>query len=226
VSESASALYSDRRAWEAAVPEAFRVDPAFRFQPLAADEPALLVIGDSISMGYTPTVRDRLAGHLRVARVPDNAASTARTVQSIEAWLGGRRWSVIHANWGLHDLRRVDPLTGEPAWGRELVPLDAYRVNLEQLVERLAAAASRVLLATTTPVPPGSAWRRAGDERRYNAVLLDVARRHGLEVVDLWRLVTDTFRPADRLEANVHYPPEGYARLGEAVAAAVLARPT
>lgn len=215
--------YVDAETWAAAVPGPFRSDPAFTYQPIDAAQPAVLLIGDSISMGYTPTVRERLASSHRVLRVPDNAASTARTLESIGSWLAGRRWRAIHANWGLHDLRRIDALTGEPAWGQELVPLDAYRVNLERLAEQLRSVSDLVILATTTPVPPGADWRVAGDEARYNKVLRDVAAHHALPVDDLWSVATG-LGSDQRMDANVHYPSEGYRALGDAVADALQSR--
>src|SRR5881396_740319 len=72
------------------------------------DQPGLarvLLIGDSISIGYTATVRKELAGKANVHRIPENGADTANGLKKIDAWLGNSRWDVIHFNWGLHDLK-------------------------------------------------------------------------------------------------------------------------
>src|ERR1700704_5759020 len=102
------------------------------FAPVV-DQPGLarvLLIGDSISIGYTATVRKELAGKANVHRIPENGADTANGLKKIDEWLGDGRWDVIHFNWGLHDLKVT------PDGGRQ-VPLGTYEKNLEALVARL-----------------------------------------------------------------------------------------
>src|SRR5689334_20865727 len=64
--------------------------------------PRVLLIGDSISIGYTVTVRRELAGKANVLRIPENGADTANGLKKIDEWLGQSKWDVIHFNWGLH----------------------------------------------------------------------------------------------------------------------------
>ena len=79
------------------------------FAPITDDPklPRVLLIGDSISMGYTLPVRKMLAGTANVHRVPENAGDTARGLEKLDAWLGDKPWDVIHFNFGLHDLKRL-----------------------------------------------------------------------------------------------------------------------
>ncbi|MCK5174613.1 MAG: hypothetical protein KAR47_14565, partial [Planctomycetes bacterium] len=75
------------------------------------DDPALpraLIIGDSISIGYTSGVRGLLGGKVNVHRVPENCAHTTKGLEALDEWLGEKKWDVIHFNWGLHDLKYVD----------------------------------------------------------------------------------------------------------------------
>ncbi len=51
-------------------------------QSVLAADPRVLLIGDSISMGYTLGVRARLAGKANVHRPPENCGDTARGVKS------------------------------------------------------------------------------------------------------------------------------------------------
>src|SRR3954471_2877283 len=102
------------------------------FAPVT-DNPALprvLLIGDSISIGYTVSVRKALAGKANVHRIPENGADTLNGLKKIDSWLGDSHWDVIHFNWGLHDLK----VTAE---GDRQVPIDAYEKNLQVLVKRL-----------------------------------------------------------------------------------------
>src|SRR5438270_12669603 len=83
-------------------------NPAFREIQDVAGLPRVLLIGDSISIGYTEPVRALLAGKANVHRIPTNGAHTGNGLQNLDAWLGTSRWAVIHFNFGLHDLRYMD----------------------------------------------------------------------------------------------------------------------
>jgi acyl-CoA thioesterase-1 len=211
------AIFDDPEAWHRAVPAEFATWPAFDFVDLTGDLPRVLLIGDSISIGYTIPVRTRLSDVASVARIPANGSSTIATLRSLPAWLGGRDWDVIHANWGLHDVALLATL-GRGRTGHAVVR-DAYQENLEQLVLQLRRRCSALILGTTTPVPEGAKLRRAGDEIAYNAVLAAVADAHGLPTNDLWRAAADD--PELQLPANVHFTDRGYERLGDVVAQAI-----
>ena len=91
------------------------------------DEPGLprvLLIGDSISMGYTIPGARGLAGKANLHRPPQNCGPTIFGIERLESWLGSGHWDVIHFNFGLHDLR-LDA-------GKHQVPLDAYEKNLRR----------------------------------------------------------------------------------------------
>ena len=71
--------------------------------------PNVLLIGDSISIGYTKLVRKKLSGIANVFRPNTNCGPTTKGVAEIEKWLGDRKWNVIHFNHGLHDLKYMGP---------------------------------------------------------------------------------------------------------------------
>ena len=50
--------------------------------------PRVLLIGDSISIGYTLSVRAALKGVANVHRIPTNGGPTSKGLENIEAWLG------------------------------------------------------------------------------------------------------------------------------------------
>src|SRR5207245_1524244 len=108
--------------------------------------PRVLLIGDSISIGYTVTVRKELAGKANVYRIPENGADTVNGLKKIDVWLGDSHWDAIHFNWGLHDLKVT-------ADGARQVPIETYEKNLAALVTRLKKTGARLIWATTTPVP-------------------------------------------------------------------------
>src|SRR5262245_37152009 len=63
-----------------------------------ADDPTLpriLLIGDSISMGYTIPVRNLLKGKANVHRIPENGGPTTNGLGKLQSWLGNNHWDVI-----------------------------------------------------------------------------------------------------------------------------------
>ena len=75
-------------------------NPAFTPTVDVAGLPRVLIIGDSISIGYQPALREALAGKANVHRPGTNCGPTSRGVEQIEEWLGDGKWDVIHFNWG------------------------------------------------------------------------------------------------------------------------------
>lgn len=195
--------------------------------------PNVLIIGDSISMGYTLAVRDLLRGKANVLRpmrpggkAPANCFSTAVGLKELPGWLGQTKWTVIHFNWGLHDLCYRNPGAKTPGnrdktHGRIEVPLPEYQANLEKLVSRLGQTGARLIWATTTKVPEGEVGRFAGDERKYNAAAAEVMARHGIATDDLYLLSTRLPDAQWLGPGNVHFKAEGYGRLAGQVASSI-----
>ncbi|MFY8230115.1 MAG: SGNH/GDSL hydrolase family protein, partial [Opitutales bacterium] len=65
--------------------------------------PRVLLIGDSVSRGYTQPTRVALAGKANVHRAPANCGPTASGLKNLDVWLGAGKWDVIHFNFGIHD---------------------------------------------------------------------------------------------------------------------------
>jgi acyl-CoA thioesterase-1 len=184
--------------------------------------PRVLLIGDSISMGYTVPVREMLQGKANVLRVLENGGETARGLKHLDEWLGDKKWDVIHFNFGLHDLKYLDA-TGKyvpPDQGKQVALLPEYEANLRQIVDRLKKTGAKLIWASTTPVPDGSQGRVKSDELKYNEAALRVMKQYGVAVDDLHAVVTSG--PANmQLPHNVHYTREGYHLLAQSVAASI-----
>jgi hypothetical protein len=198
------------------------VNPAF--EPIKDDPklPRVLLIGDSISIGYHLAVREELASVANVHRPATNCGPTTRGVQSIEQWLGDGKWDVIHFNFGLHDLKYVDEQgkNAEPGKGKPQVSLADYEKNLETLVERMKKTGAKLIFATTTPVPEGSPARKLDDQNAYNAAALAVMKKHGVAIDDLNAFAKPILSEI-QLPANVHFKPDGSKQLGKQVAAEI-----
>ena len=184
--------------------------------------PRVLLIGDSISIGYTRAVRAILVDRANVHRPGENCGDTAYGLERIDDWLGQGPWAVIHFNFGLHDLKFLDAQGNyvPPGLGRQVASPEEYGQNLRALVQRLQRTGARLIFATTTPVPAGSAGRQEGGEQAYNAAARRVMEDLGVTVNDLHALVR-TGPPDTQLPRNVHFTPAGSAHLARAVAARI-----
>jgi lysophospholipase L1-like esterase len=179
-----------------------------------ASLPRVLLIGDSISIGYTLAVRELLAGKANVHRPPTNCGPTIRGLEQIDAWLGDARWDVIHVNFGLHDLKIMED-------GKHQVPLEQYEQNLRQIVQRLKKSSDKVIWCSTTPVPESSnPPRHNADVLAYNAAAKRVANEHGLAIDDLYGFALPQL---DKLQIpnNVHFTPDGSRVLAKQVAESI-----
>jgi lysophospholipase L1-like esterase len=186
------------------------------------DEPGLprvLLIGDSISMGYTLPTRELLKGKANLHRIPRNGGSTKDGLQFIDAWLGAGKWDVIHFNWGLHDLKHLKDGKLDLA-GQQVTPLEDYERNLRELVRRMKATGAKLIWASTTPVPAGAEGRVAGDEVKYNEAASRVMKGEGVKTDDLHALCLPNL-VVWQLPQNVHFTPQGSAEIAVVVAAQI-----
>ncbi|MBO53199.1 MAG: hypothetical protein CMJ69_20765 [Planctomycetaceae bacterium] len=181
-----------------------------------ADDPTLprvLLIGDSISIGYTLPLRAALKGQANVHRPSANCGPTTRGISQLDKWLGSGAWDVIHFNWGLHDLKYLgtdgkslaDP---KSPGSRQQVPIQQYEKNLRQLVARLKQTGATLVWRSTTPVPEGAKGRVVGDAVKYNAVATRVMKDNGIVTDDMYAFAKARLKEIQR-PANVHFTRDG-----------------
>ncbi|MEZ6117849.1 MAG: calcineurin-like phosphoesterase C-terminal domain-containing protein [Pirellulaceae bacterium] len=189
--------------------------------------PNVLILGDSISMGYMKPLQVLLKGEANVVRPNENCGPSTNGLAKLEQWLGDSHWDVIHFNFGLHDLKHIDDSGKlvDVRQGHQQVSLEAYEANLIQITRRLKQTGAKLIWCTTTPVPEGAKGRVPGDELKYNLVAHRAVRR----ALGEERLVNDLHAfAAARLDAiqqpaNVHFTSEGSAILAAEVARVIQA---
>ncbi len=184
--------------------------------------PRVLIVGDSISIGYTPVVKELLNGKAEVDRVVGNAADTRNTLAHLDDWLSRGTYQVISLNCGLHDLKFTE------ANKTFQVPLEEYKKNLPRIVERLRASGASVIWVTTTPVDDLRHAKRLAEFSRYernveeyNAGATPIMKKLGVPVCDLHKVVRKAGEDKLLGKDGVHYTGPGYRLLGEKVAAAI-----
>lgn len=191
-------------------------NPAIRPIQDVAGLPRVLLIGDSISIGYTLQVRKLLEGKANVHRIPVNGGASEVGLANMKKWLGTTKWDVIHFNFGLHDAKHSSATDFRAS-------REQYADNLRRIVALMKPTGANLIFATTTPVPKGgklSPTRIFDDIAARNEIARTVMSENGVAIDDLYSIVlprmTEVGRPND-----VHFKPEGYELLARAVAASI-----
>lgn len=208
--------------WEASVAPKYKTWPPFVYLEEDPALPRVLLIGDSISVGYTTRVRRVLEGKANVHRIPVNGGSTLVGLENMDQWLAWKdHWDVIQFNFGLHDLARTVDGKSDVA-GPVKVSIEEYTKNLELLVTKLEATGAELIWATTTPVPEGADGRVPGDEVIYNAAAEKVMRKHHIRINDLYTFIKPHLAMAQPPK-DVHFKDEGNDLFAPHIGAEILA---
>ena len=190
--------------------------PAFAAVEEDPSLPRVLLLGDSISIGYTLPLRKQLEGKANLIRPPVNCQYSKFGVGNVEKWLGEKPWDVIHFNFGLHDIKHVVEGAKIVALGTEgshrLETEARYEANLRELVAKLKKTDATLIWCSTTPVPEGAKGRIPGDEVRYNEIARRVMEDNKIEINDLYKMATPRIGEIQR-KADVHFLPAGSAEL-------------
>jgi lysophospholipase L1-like esterase len=184
--------------------------------------PKVLILGDSISIGYFPAVKAALQGQASVSRPNTNCGDTPRGLSGINKWLGDTKWDVIHFNWGLWDLCYRNPESKnqgnrDKVNGKLSVTPEDYEKNLNALVDRLQKTGASLIWASTTLVPEGEAGRFVGDDVKYNAIAAKVMSERGIPINDLHATSTAFDPLLFTKPGDVHFKKAGSEKLATEV---------
>jgi lysophospholipase L1-like esterase/dienelactone hydrolase len=187
------------------------------------DLPRVLLIGDSIRLGYAPIVIKKLAGKAEILSPESTGMDTPGTLKQLDKWLDDGKPLIVHFNCGLHDLKF------NPKTQTHQVPIEQYEANLKLIVERLRKATPHVIFASTTPIlDDRHAARKAAfdrfdrDVKVYNDCAVKVMAGLDVLVDDLNHIVHDGGVNDLLGKDGTHYTPAGYERLADAVADCIL----
>lgn len=191
----------------------------------------LLIIGDSISMGYNTYVQTDLCGFYNVQHVSlkadlidnkeiQNAQGTTFTLANLDRWLDqAGPLDVIVWNNGLWNAR--DPATDSWAPGNA-TDLNTYESELIQIANKLKATGARVIFFTTTDIPASGSTFIPGRDILENVSAKSIMSGLGVETYDLYALAIQN--PKLHLATDpIHFNTQGYTLFGEFISAMVLA---
>ena len=169
----------------------------------------VLLLGDSIRIGYDKSVRKSLEGIANVHFPEENCRFAAYLLRYLHEYIEavGCQPDVIHWNAGLWDCLRL--MQEEPH-----TPIPVYQYYLDRLCSRIRKLCpdAKVIFATSTAVLSEKMdinFKRYNEEiAEYNRAALEVVEKYGFTVNDLFP--TSMALPEEAHSDPVHY----YTHLG------------
>ena len=165
----------------------------------------VLLIGDSIRMGYDKAVKYTLKSEANVYFPEENcrfASYVLRYIHEYKSILRDNRVDVLHWNTGLWDCLR---LFGEEPH----TPVEIYAYYIDRICKRIKKLFpdAQVIFATSTSVQSermSPDFKRYNEEiEAYNAAAVKVVLKYGFQVNDLYAVSVSL--PAEAHSDAVHY---------------------
>ena len=202
----------------------------------------ILLLGDSIRMGYDSFVRDKLEGRANVFFPEDNGRFVQYTLRALGDWKGQLSLpeiDVVHWNNGLWDALHLNAAAGGADGEAEgmtispenvpnefrfdadpLTPPDIYRYYLGRVLTRIRQLfpGASVIFATTTPVieeQASWAYRSNHEIDDYNRIAREVLVPRGVRINELGDFASRECQPLHR--DWVHYSDAGCALLADEI---------
>ena len=180
----------------------------------------VLLLGDSIRMGYDDFVKEELKEYEVYYDSEDNGRFTAYTIwmfNQLNAKYGP--FDVVHFNNGYWDMNREGP-NGEPQ-----TPVNEYVNNLKRLIDMIRSTGAVPIFATTTPIydtpvkVTGFEVTNYKNEwvLEYNKAALELMKKESVMVDDLYSLMEKEPRYSKCYD-SLHLTEEGYKKCAKQVA--------
>lgn len=155
----------------------------------------IVLIGDSIRGGYDRYVKMAFENAAKVYYPQENCRFTAYILRKIDEWKDemdcGDDVDLVHWNAGLWDnLILMD--------GRCHTEIEVYKANVERICQfiKILYPNAKMIFATSTPCNEEFfktyKYKRTNtDTERYNQAAIEIVRKHGGDINDLYGLLKD-----------------------------------
>ncbi len=183
----------------------------------------VVLIGDSIRMGYQPLVQKKLEGEAEVWGPAQNCRHSLWALDHFPEWVAAQEPDVVHVNFGIHDV-------SIQADGEHQILLAQYCLCLRRFIAKVKELGNaQIVWATTTPLyavqegVPMEQWltREVAELDTYNAAALEIVEAEGLPIDDLHQVILDNDFAKCLREDGCHMTELGNEVLSDAVADAI-----
>ena len=186
------------------------VAPMLMLAPAQAKEPVrLLLLGDSIRLGYAPLVKQKLGDSVEVFSFSTNGGDTETTLKNLEKWLKEAKPDVVTFNNGLHDLKF------DKTSKTHQVSIEQYRKNLAMILAKIQKVTPKVLFVNTSPIGDARhAERKAAFDRfdadvvKFNTAAQQVMTDNKVPIFDMYDLIQKTDPEKMLIKDGTHYTNE------------------
>ena len=176
----------------------------------------IILIGDSIRIGYCDYVKNALSETAEVYYPPENCRYAVNVLRFIGDWKSKGSWpddaDLVHFNAGLWDVLRVYD-------GEMLTTYDYYKYTIERVGKRIKSLfpSAKIVFATSTAISEAvSKKRRNKDIEDFNAAAIEVLTPLGIEINDLYA-ITKNISPECRSDETHFNNDAGRKAVGGAV---------
>lgn len=176
------------------------------------DLPKVLIIGDSISIEYTPYLKDMLKDKINLCRVPTNCGSTTLGLKNINKWVGEDEWDFIIFNFGLHDL-------GKP--NKYKKSINKYSKNLEKIVKILKNKGKTIIFVTTTPITNFMQKSFGASPAELNDLAINIIKKCDIIIFDLFKQIYPYLEEYQLFE-DIHFSQKGYKFIAQYISSCLL----
>lgn len=152
----------------------------------------ILLIGDSIRMGYDKYVKHALKDSCEVYYPNDNCRFAQYVLRHLHDWKNQLNLDndvdVVHWNVGAWDTLQ---LYGDGC----LTPPEFYAYFIEKICKRIKVLfpKAKVIFATSAPIVESrfgkDAYRLNSDVRKYNEIAVEICKKHGFSINDLYKVL-------------------------------------
>ena len=183
----------------------------------------ILLLGDSIRMGYQGEVKELLTNEYEVVYPEDNGRFASYTLwQANQEFKCNPDIELVHFNNGYWDMNIEAPMT------EAIHPIAEYKGFLRRIVALCRQCGAKVVFATTVPIlEAGVACDNTGVQgainysndwvKEYNVAAVEVMTELGVPINDLYALCMEDDRYY-KCEDLLHLSAEGNRRCAEQVA--------
>lgn len=191
-----------------------------------ANLPNVLIIGDSISIGYTKAVSKLLKGKANVSRPHTNCGPSDKGLTGIERWVGTTKWDVIHFNFGIWDTHWlyngrlvIDHNKYKAENLKRRNTTEKYVENLSKIIAVMKPTGAKLIWASTTPfVSYGEDTKLlVAKNNKAARALMD---KRGVFVNDLHTLALQNLKKWQTKD-GCHFNKQGYQHLAKQVASTI-----
>lgn len=184
----------------------------------------VLLLGDSIRMGYQRFVKEELEGECEVIFSPENGRFAAFTMWQVnQMFKHNEGIDLVHWNNGYWDMNVEAPMQ------EAMHPIEEYLYYLRRIAKYIKAQGAKVVFATTVPIlKSGSAPDLTGTEGsirfsnewaiKYNDAAKILMKELGIPINDLYELCYDESKNHYKCEDRLHLSEEGSRRCAKRIA--------